>query len=1007
MTTLHCGHSAIWEEYFDNTTEEAGEASNVEQTESVKVFFPDGTMSTVQGGQENLERYKELVQKAKSNGYDIELNLDLMKEATRDYQENNLVNACLLQYPFGRGGLHENRKRPDGTMSRNVSIEEYVKHLSMLSQPQFHHDLFSLILYNMSMKQEMVKTAGWKVRDRGNAGAFAQELSAEEVTQAIHRKRSGHDISTSTVGSRFVGVIDAVSRSVPHTNEAAKRARQDGEAHQHYFGLPHFFLTTTPDDDNSFLVQVYAQTFIDDDTPVSQLTDEELRSRSSLRTELRIKHPGLCAFYYQLVLDIVIEEVIGWDVKKQSARPEGGLFGKPLAFTASTEEQGRTTLHTHFQLWIEGMRLLYRMLYCSNRDERRQAEIALTDRLDKVASCKLFDGNRCHKTEQRITCFDHECRVDSKKRKQPVIVDDQQLRNLRHRKGCEHTKHRFADCPHCGYYWTNEELIGAYLLKGRKVPGLTSYPDQHTKRLKAMAVEYQKSPASSPELPGYIIDAAYNHHIHAPTSCFGSNKQSKSKKTKREMFENQECRYRYPLRKKTKTLIQDTTQSEVKWYMFNGTFSNIHVKEVCIKRHAYDAFQNVSCPAISHSKLTCNTNVSLLMPGPVTLYSFKYCLKSTQEDDTEQYERVKEITEKVLSKLQKDATDCSIAVSRILAASFAHQKTNVLGGALASYLTRKKSRFTFSHKTVWCPMRDIKRLLRGESICAQVDNHGKKPFFVCHALHYLCRPKEVELTNVHDFYANYEVVKQGKRNKDGLYQLVDAKFRHPSYVESKGVYLQGVRERAQRHLVKVFQFDFPDTAEFGGDILDPCTPITEAMETYAELALILFQPFRSLEDLQENGTFTEKFRTAITNGIIGSFAQNFLQNIQDAKANCLRSKLKDDDLQRVTDRFMPADEEFDTEQQNDDENEFDVTMEGADLDEMLNLLNQNCNGQKTGPSTTGLPASHDLTELRNKGTHAGGHEHIAAMNTNNDPTDTAFEVAMNNSTSNTDGTDMQ
>ena len=57
-----------------------------------------------------------------------------------DYQENNLVNACLLQYPFGRGGLHENRKRPDGTMHRNVSIEEYVKHLSMLSQPQFHHD---------------------------------------------------------------------------------------------------------------------------------------------------------------------------------------------------------------------------------------------------------------------------------------------------------------------------------------------------------------------------------------------------------------------------------------------------------------------------------------------------------------------------------------------------------------------------------------------------------------------------------------------------------------------------------------------------------------------------------------------------------------------------------------------------------------------------------------------------------------------------------------------------
>jgi len=66
--------------------------------------------------------------------------------------------------------------------------------------------------------------------------------------------------------------------------------------------------------------------------------------------------------------------------------------------------------------------------------------------------------------------------------------------------------------------------------------------------------------------------------------------------------------------------------------------------------------------------------------------------------------------------------------------------------------------------------------------------------------------------------------------------------------------------------------------------------------------------------------FAEKFQTAVRDGTIGSFAQNFLQNLQDVNANFLHSKLKEDDLQKVTDRFMPADEEFDMQQQNDDKN---------------------------------------------------------------------------------------
>lgn len=193
------------------------------------------------------------------------------------------------------------------------------------------------------------------------------------MSQGINRRQSGRTSGGGRAG-QFLSAIDAVSKAVSHTNEAARRARQDGEAHQHHSGLPHVFLTTTPDDDNSILVQLYANSVIDDDAPVNGLTDEELRQRAKLRTELRIKHPGICAFFYELMLDIILEEVIGWDLENVVPKPDGGLLGIPEAFTASTEEQGRTTLHTHWQVWIRGFQERRNKLCSTNSRERHAAE---------------------------------------------------------------------------------------------------------------------------------------------------------------------------------------------------------------------------------------------------------------------------------------------------------------------------------------------------------------------------------------------------------------------------------------------------------------------------------------------------------------------------------------------------------------------------------------------------------------------------------------------------------
>ena len=58
------------------------------------------------------------------------------------------------------------------------------------------------------------------------------------------------------------------------------------------------------------------------------------------------------------------------------------------------------------------------------------------------------------------------------------------------------------------------------------------------------------------------------------------------------------------------------------------------------------------------------------------------------------------------------------------------------------------------------------------------------------------------------------------------------------------------------HLVKIFQYDFPDTAEFHGSFLDESTNITESMEQYSELILLLFYPCHQLSDLTIDGSYT-------------------------------------------------------------------------------------------------------------------------------------------------------
>ncbi len=46
-----------------------------------------------------------------------------------------------------------------------------------------------------------------------------------------------------------------------------------------------------------------------------------------------------------------MECMLQWDVKKKTSRGKG-ILGTDVAISAADEEQGRKTLHCHWQIWV-------------------------------------------------------------------------------------------------------------------------------------------------------------------------------------------------------------------------------------------------------------------------------------------------------------------------------------------------------------------------------------------------------------------------------------------------------------------------------------------------------------------------------------------------------------------------------------------------------------------------------------------------------------------------------
>jgi hypothetical protein len=218
-------------------------------------------------------------------------------------------------------------------------------------------------------------------------------LAPAQVEHSVLGKTAGHRVGTRE-SVEFVNMFDAISKNLPCANQASRSGRKAVLTMQCHFGFPSAFFTVTHSDDNSFLIEVLAngksaKTDSMSIPEIPQLEEEEIEANVKKRKATSVKHPGFCGLNYEMLADVIIKCVIGWDKTKGAPSEIDGLFGTAKACFLATEEQSRKTLHAHFLIWLKHHSSLLKDLLSSNETARGKAQVTLKSLVENVLSTKL------------------------------------------------------------------------------------------------------------------------------------------------------------------------------------------------------------------------------------------------------------------------------------------------------------------------------------------------------------------------------------------------------------------------------------------------------------------------------------------------------------------------------------------------------------------------------------------------------------------------------------------
>ena len=136
------------------------------------------------------------------------------------------MRAFPLQFPYGLRRLLANEASSNNKHAMNVQLN-YISHLQQMSIRHMHRGDFTLVLHNMFERHKAISLAYLQtMHNVGNdtVGEHFGNMTLTELQRAIHQAQSNLSIQDQTA-KQFLKSIDAVCKSMAHTNDAAKGAR--------------------------------------------------------------------------------------------------------------------------------------------------------------------------------------------------------------------------------------------------------------------------------------------------------------------------------------------------------------------------------------------------------------------------------------------------------------------------------------------------------------------------------------------------------------------------------------------------------------------------------------------------------------------------------------------------------------------------------------------------------------------------------------------------------------
>ena len=238
-------------------------------------------------------------------------------------------------FPFGKAGFREFRKPP-------ISKKALMRYYLNLSTRQFQKPDFLFPVHNLLVRQEIANEVFFRARlpskhydsdgiNLSKGETFSQvpledlkKLAAYKAACADASTKRTHwpdaPVSENGIAQDLFTTVDLASRPIQHSQAAAHRNRNDMYAAHNSNGKADIWLTITPRDDLSHLVVSYGKGFEERAAKCFELPSE------NFRLAMLAERPVAAELYFERVLNIVFDRVIGWDQKKSSGTPRRWNF---------------------------------------------------------------------------------------------------------------------------------------------------------------------------------------------------------------------------------------------------------------------------------------------------------------------------------------------------------------------------------------------------------------------------------------------------------------------------------------------------------------------------------------------------------------------------------------------------------------------------------------------------------------------------------------------------------